>query len=141
MSTAGVGLHYDDASSKLYAFATDGLWSFDVQPTPPPPPPVPTLTWSGTCPGPATLAITGMTPNGALQVVSSSQTGTFAVRNGPCAGYASGLGTSGIRLRANLIADTNGEASIDVILPAAACGTYLQALDLDTCTFTNVTQR
>lgn len=138
MSAAGVGLYYDDASSKLYAFATDGLWSFDVQPTPPP---IPTLTWSGTCPGPATLAITGMTPNGALQVVSSSQAGTFAVRNGPCAGYASGLGTAGIRLRANLIADAHGEASLDVLLPAAACGTYQQALDLDTCTFTHVTQR
>ena len=82
-----------------------------------------------------------MTPNGALQVVSSSQTGSFAVRNGPCAGYASGLGTAGIRLRANLIADAHGEAALHVVLPGAAWGTYQQALDLDTCTFTNVTRR
>ncbi len=59
----------------------------------------------------------------------------------PCAGDASGLGTAGIRLRANLIADANGEASLSVTLPADACVTYLHAIVFDTCAFTNVTQR
>lgn len=135
MAGGGVGLYYDDASAKLYAVASDGLWSFDLGTTH-----GPTLSWSGTCPGPLTLTMTGMTPNGPLKVLSSSQTGSVAVPAGPCAGTASGLGPSNLRLRANLTADANGEASLNVTLPRAACASYEQVLDVGSCTFTNVTQ-
>jgi len=135
LSNGGVGLQYDDATGKLYAFAADGLWSFHLRPER-----VPTLSFSGTCPGPMTLNLSGMTPNGPIKVVSSSQTGAVAVPAGPCAGSVSGLGLSNLRLRANLTADAAGDASLSVTLPGAACAAYVQVLDGDSCTFTEVVQ-
>jgi hypothetical protein len=130
----GVGLHYDEATGKLYAFGSDGLWSFDLGA----PTPGPTITWSGTCPGPMTLTATGMTPGGSVYVVSSSGPGSAAVPSGPCAGPVSGLSPAGIRLRTTLTANGSGAASFSVTAGAGACGTYVQALDVATCTFSNV---
>jgi len=97
----------------------------------------PTLTATGSCPGPLTLAASDMTPAGTVAFGGSLGTGTSLVPRGSC------LGTSLDLLQPVLLAlvtaDGAGAASIVAsVPPAVACGTVtLQAIDLATCTTTN----
>lgn len=91
----------------------------------------PTLSITGVCPGAATLRIAGATPGGELPLARGSARGSFTVPGGPCAGTE--LDLSEPRLVRTLRADPAGDVDLDVELPAAACGAYLQAVDRTTC--------
>lgn len=130
-SNGGSSVFWDASRSLLFITDRSGVWRVGE--------PGPTISWSGTCPGPMTLTLTGFTPSSSITVVSAPQAGSAVVPAGPCAGAVSSLGAPGIRIRATPTADASGNATLQVNMPAAACGqANVQALDVETCTFSNV---
>lgn len=99
----------------------------------------PTLSLSGSCPGASTASVTGATPGGRVAIALSAGTGSFVIPGGPCGGTVLGLAATP-SLIAILTANGGGSVSISGNLPAGLCGRYLQAVDLATCTPTNVVQ-
>jgi hypothetical protein len=89
----------------------------------------------GPCAGPATLRVTGAEPRGSVALLSARGRGSAALPGGPCAGAVSGLSASGLALRARGTADLGGVYELRPSLPDVACGQYVQAVDLATCTF------
>ena len=93
----------------------------------------------GTCPGTATLNVSGATPNGQVGVGWSANQGSITLPSDPCAGTTIDLANP--KLLTVLAADGNGNASIiNANVPANACGVFLQALDLTACLVSNVAQ-
>lgn len=103
-------------------------------------PPGLSLGKSGTCPGAMTFTATGATPSGTVAFVWGTS-GSFVIPGGyPCAGTMLGLTPllappPGYALDA---ADGSGTAVFSVNVPPVGCGLLLQAVDLSTCTTTNV---
>ena len=96
----------------------------------------PVLSVAGSCPGPATLTITGLTPNGPAQVWNGRGAGATTVRDGSCAGTV--LDLSKARLATTRNADANGKLTVRLNLKGSACGSPYQVLDLTTCATSNV---
>lgn len=94
------------------------------------------LSVSGACPGTITIDVSNATPGGSVAIVRGASTGSFTVPGGPCVGTVLGLNSP--ILLVTLTADGVGDASISGSAPAAACGAFLQAVDLSTCGTTNV---
>lgn len=98
----------------------------------------PTIKTSGSCPGALIITISGATPHGVVALLFAGGTGSVAIPSGkPCAGTVLGLNaTAMLILTTN--ADASGNAVINGNAPPGACGGFLQALDVATCTPTNV---
>lgn len=96
----------------------------------------PALRLSGSCPGPVELRFSGATPNGKVALGWSSEPGSFEIPTGGCAGTLVHLASPGLVGSLNL--DDSGEAALQTNAPAGACGIYLQALDVATCSPSNV---
>lgn len=99
----------------------------------------PTLTISGTCPGPVTLTASNVTGGGNVAFLYAFGTGNFVIPGGfTCAGTQLGLNNS-VQLGGTSTADGSGVATFSANAPAQACGrVFLQAIDITTCTTTNV---
>jgi len=93
----------------------------------------PTLSLSGSCPGAVDFDITGATPGGSVAVLSASGPGSAPLPAGPCS-ELSGLDASGLTLRSKRTADGAGDASFSPSIPVAACGAWVQVVDVATCT-------
>ncbi len=98
----------------------------------------PSLVTDGSCPGDMEFRMSGLTPGGDVAVLSAAAEGSQAIPGGPCAGIASGLDRRGLGLRALLRADGAGEAVLSPRIPDSACGAVIQALDVSTCSLSNV---
>jgi outer membrane protein assembly factor BamB len=96
----------------------------------------PSLGVTGTCPGTATITVTGATPGGSIAFYASKQTGMTTIATGECAGTV--LGLKKARLLATGTADGNGALTVRIRLNAKRCGQLFQAVDLSTCATTNV---
>lgn len=95
-----------------------------------------TLTVSGSCPGPATVDISGAVPDGRVALLTGERQGADLVPGGSCAGI--GLDVTGdLSLRAVLTADDTGHVSRTVTIPQSFCGSWLQALSLADCSPSN----
>jgi len=101
-----------------------------------------TLTITGPCPGLGTVDVSGASPGGTVAIVYALAQGSFPVPSGrPCAGTVLGLAATGITLAATPTADPTGSVSLPATLPGNACGVgAVQAVDLTTCTTSNVVQ-
>lgn len=97
----------------------------------------PSLSITGTCPGQVQLDVTGATSGGTVAFVYASGPGSVTIPSGVCAGTQLGLNASA-RLINTVTADGNGDATLVGNAPAVACGGVVQALDVSTCTTTNV---
>ena len=89
---------------------------------------------AGSCPGPITFDISGISPGGQVAVLTANSPGLAAVPAGPCAGAEIPLDPRGLSLRV-IRTDRDGDG-MDMIMPsvpAPACGLYVTALDLTTC--------
>ena len=95
-----------------------------------------TLAFSGSCPGPMTLTVSGASSNGDVAIGWSSNPGSSTVPGGACAGTAIDLQAP--RLLTILTADAQGQASLNKDVGGGACGVRLQALDLSSCATSNV---
>ena len=103
----------------------------------------PTLGASATCPGggPVTIRWSCATPGGRIALIFASNTGGFIVPGRyPCSGTQLGLGTNAIQIVYKGGAGADGSRTINSITGPAACGGYLQLLDLTTCATSNVVQ-
>ena len=104
------------------------------------PPPVFTLGISGTCPGAMQVAVSGATPNGMIALIYAAGPGAIAIPAGnPCEGTELGLDVTA-QLYDTFAADANGELLLDVTVPTPGCGLSVQALDVSSCTTSNVDQ-
>lgn len=95
---------------------------------------------SGTCPGRVTANVSGATAGGLVALVFSPNRGNCVIPSGPCAGTTLGLSCNGIREVARGTADANGDVSFSGNAPSAACGGFVQAVDVSTCDTSNVEQ-
>lgn len=90
---------------------------------------------SGSCPGAITLTVSHASANGQIALACGAA-GAFVRRSPPCAGLILGvMPPAEIRI---LRADARGTAHLTLRAPAAACGRSVQAVDVVTCTATNV---
>lgn len=99
------------------------------------------LSITGGCPGggPATVDITGATPNGNVAIAYSVGTGSFVIPSGfPCASTVTGLSGTGTTLFGTFTADGSGNISFGGTVPSNACGVIaVQAVDLTSCATSN----
>lgn len=97
------------------------------------------LRLTGTCPGQLRAAATGATRSGRVAFIYARGTGSVRIPSGPCAGTQLGLNASA-QLAAAVNADADGTAALTRNVGTNACGgaVVLQALDLTTCTPSNV---
>lgn len=92
---------------------------------------------SGFCPGQITASASGATSGGTVAFIFASGTGSVTIPSGVCAGTQLGLNGSA-QLIGTATANANGDATISGNAPAVACGGFVQALDVSTCTPSNV---
>lgn len=90
---------------------------------------------SGSCPGAITLTVSHASADGSIALACGAA-GAFARRSPPCAGLL--LGVMPPAETRILRADARGTAMLTLHAPAAACGRSVQAVDVVTCTATNV---
>jgi len=104
-------------------------------------PPPATLTLVGQCGQPGSgVKASGMTPNALVGFAYSPNTGAAVVNAPGCGSLTLGLGAP-LTVFGTLFSDPAGEATALPLngIPAAACGNFhVQALDLTSCTLTNV---
>ena len=95
------------------------------------------LSVGGTCPGTATVAWSGATPNKQQAIVFAATAGNFVIPNGPCQGTMLGLSSQGLRL-VNTIGTGSGSGQVSGPAGTAACGGKLQLVELPSCNTSNV---
>lgn len=98
------------------------------------PVPAPVLSVTGSCPGDATLSVSGATPNGSVRVAWARTEGILELPAGPCAGIELRLDSP--RPLLSIPVDGSGAGGVDLSLPSAACGLVLQGVDTPTCATT-----
>jgi hypothetical protein len=98
----------------------------------------PTLSRAGTCPGTVSATVTGATPNGNVALAIALNAGSFTIPGGPCGGTVLGLQQPSLVGIFN--ANGAGTFTLSGNLPAGFCGRRLQAVDIASCTATNVVQ-
>lgn len=127
---------WETAGSTTYSAATGntrvGLATYML----PVPAPVPTISLTGTCPGPATLLGTNMTPGGPVGIGFGFTAGTTSLPGGACAGAA--IGVLNAQVIGFVSADLNGDFTFPGNLGPAACGGYVQVMDIVSCEASNV---
>lgn len=94
----------------------------------------PQLAIAGACGGPATLSVSGATAGGTVLILYGAA-GSTTKPTGTCSGTTVDIAAPS--LGAAVAADANGDVSLNVNLPAGACGLTVQAVDVGTCTPTN----
>lgn len=93
------------------------------------------LTATGTCPGLMTLTISYATANRNVALVYGPS-GNFVKSTTPCQGLV--LEIAQPRLGAYVAANASGTAVLSFYAPPGVCGLTVQAVDVPTCTATNV---
>jgi len=96
------------------------------------------LSITGSCPGTVEICTTNGSPDGLAAILFSLSMGSDAILGGPCAGVETEL--SNPQLQTLLTFNEVGEFCITRIIPAAACGRFLQILDAATCELSNSAQ-
>jgi WD40 repeat protein len=98
----------------------------------------PTLRMEGVCPGPITVEIGNLTPNGPFAIASARNPGNVRATMGVCAGVNTGLNGT-IRVRAYGTADASGNALLTPTIRAGGnCPRMASVIDLSTCEVSNV---
>lgn len=100
----------------------------------------PVLSGAFICPSGRTGSLwwTDASPNGRYHIIFSSEEGNVLVPAGPCAGTILGLGSRNIRVVHSGRSSNLGEGSLAGEPGRRACGNYLQLLDVEWCTTSNV---
>jgi len=90
----------------------------------------------GGCPGAVTITASNVTPGARVGFAWGTSLGNTTIPTGSCAG--TNLGIAGAQLLTTVTADGSGNAVLSSTAPSAACGNFLQALDVSNCEATNV---
>ncbi len=102
-------------------------------------PPSLSLSVTGTCPGTVTVAWNNATPNTQLAIVFGQNQGSTIIPGGPCAGTQLGL-QNGVQLIRTVGSGANGNGSVNGAAGTAACGHFLQLVEVGSCDTSNVDQ-
>lgn len=99
----------------------------------------PMLSILGSCPGGMRFKVENATENERVAYIYARGTGSIRIPKGnPCAGTPLGLNQTA-QLADVVRANANGTATLDVNVPAHACGgIHVQAIDLSNCATSNV---
>lgn len=97
----------------------------------------PALDMTGSCPGAMTVELSGLTPGGQVALFSATTLEPTPTWAGPCLGTVLDVEASSPP-RVVVDADGDGTITLAPTLGAAACGRYVQAIDVTTCTTTGV---
>ncbi len=101
----------------------------------------PSLAVRASCPsgGPIRAQWSGAAPGGRVALIFGQSQGVYPVPpNYPCAGTQLGLGSNQLQIAWFGRSDADGGRIINATAPPAACGGFLQLLDLTTCATSNV---
>lgn len=101
----------------------------------------PVLGVDASCPQGGAIRVewTGATPGGQAALLFARNQGSFVVPpQQPCAGTPLGLGANQIQIAYRGSAGADGRRVLNATAPGAACGGYVQLLDLDSCATSNV---
>ncbi|MFT4626482.1 MAG: hypothetical protein ACI8PZ_005159 [Myxococcota bacterium] len=92
----------------------------------------PAVSATGSCPGPATITVTGLTPGAGAAFLHGSGAGSDRIPGGPCADTLSGL--AGLQFL-SVVPDSDGDGTVTLspTLPGPACARDLQVLDTADC--------
>ncbi len=92
------------------------------------------LNIGGTCPFDLQFSISNAIPNGQVAILYAFAEGSIVIPNNfSCAGTMLGLDNTAT-LGSTITADTNGDATLNIFVPAGACSTvFIQALDISNC--------
>lgn len=93
-----------------------------------------TVTTAGACPGVVNINIQNLTPNGNFALLTGGFGGNDVIPAGPCAGTPTQLNNLALRTIGNL--NNGGDANLNPNIPAGACGSALQVLDVGSCQLT-----
>jgi hypothetical protein len=97
----------------------------------------PVIDAAGTCPGPALIDVTDLTPEGPVQIfMSRLGTGDDHVAAGPCADTVTGL--RGILVGPAARANGLGQLRLTPTLSGGLCGVTMQLMDVATCTLSEL---
>jgi hypothetical protein len=94
------------------------------------------LNLSGSCPGIVQNRVMGATPNARVRVFEGTSPGSDPLSMGACAGTVTGL-TAPTSIASGMT-DALGRFMNGAGTPPFKCGTFRQAIDMDTCTVTPV---
>ena len=103
------------------------------------PPPILSQVQFG-CPTLVGFHVTNATPGGQVTLVYSWNLGAVVIPSGPCAGTVLGLGPINIQAISTMTATSSGFVRFFGNAGPTACNKYLQAVDITTCTTSNVVQ-
>jgi len=97
------------------------------------------LNLAGECPGRLTITASNASPNGRVAFIYGRGEGSVKIPGGVCAGVELGLDRTA-QLASVVQADNAGVAELAHNVPSGACGgsIFVQALDLETCSPSNV---
>lgn len=93
----------------------------------------------GSCPGPVTVTLSGLTPGGQVYVAAASEVGSTVIPRGPCAGVDIGLGGSPTLLGPFTDTDFDGVITRTPTIGPALCGKAMVVVDIGTCTVSGPT--
>lgn len=97
----------------------------------------PVVEVGATCPGPATIVVDNLTPNGKFAVQFGEHLYPTEISGGACAGTQNLIDyTDSTYRRRILSADASGSAKFDIPEGAAPCGKEIQVLDITSCEIT-----
>jgi hypothetical protein len=95
----------------------------------------PAITMAGACPGPVSLTVSNATPLGSVAILCGSS-GIFVRTSPPCAGLMLAVVLPFQAFIRN--ADAGGAATLNFTAPPGVCGRSVQAVDVASCTATDV---
>ncbi|GEM_PF-5960701 len=97
------------------------------------------LEMGGACPGTVNLQWSGADANRQQGILFATNTGAYVIPNGPCQGTQLGLGTRNLQLY-NVIGTGNGSGNVNATANAGACHGYVQLIQTNNCSTSNVAQ-
>lgn len=92
----------------------------------------------GSCPGPNTFQVRGMTPLGVMGAVTGSPGSSTIPAGWTCAGTVVPL--TNMRHNVSFSVDGAGNVDLDVNVPAGKCEDWAVVVDANTCVVTNAVQ-
>jgi len=96
-----------------------------------------TVSVAGTCPGPMSIELSGLTPNASVLLAASRDRGVTVIENGPCIGRV--LERPSSSLIVPLSTNGAGDATLSPTLSAGACDFSFQVYDPTSCAITKLT--
>lgn len=97
------------------------------------------LSVDGVCPGDVMVTASGAGRGSEVALIMGRAEGSFTIPDGmPCGGTVLGLGGAGLTVVGTATADADGIAIFGGTVPTFLCGRFLQAIDLSSCTTSNV---